>query len=113
MITCKRTFLYKFNLKATDTIPNWIGVAKLCEHAEQCPQLKYLSKSQLDLFKALQSCDLNKVLSFDWVLIYNSLKTFETLGLITYPEEIVSSVQLSKYTIKQLEKRTCNCKLVS
>ena len=111
MTNCKSTFLFKFNIKNTDNIPKVIGISQLCEHAQECPQLKYLSGNQLKLFKALQSCNMNAVLEFDWSLLYNSLQTFETLGLITYPETIVSSDQLKEYTIQTLPKRYCNCRL--
>ena len=48
----------------------------------------------------------------EWVLVYQTLQTFEALGLITIPEQIVSSYQLEQYTIKILPERTCSCRLV-
>ena len=89
-----------------------IGVRPMCEHADACPNLQYLSKAQLNLFKALQACDMKAVLSMDWVLIYRTLQTFEILGLITIPEQIDSCKQLQQYTIKVLPERTCSCRLV-
>lgn len=112
MTSCKSTFLFKLNLEDTNNVPKVIGVAQLCEHAQECPQLKHLSDNQLNLFKALQSCDMSTVLKFDWSLLYNSLQTFETLGLITYSETIVSSDQLKEYSLQILQKRYCNCNLI-
>ena len=107
------TFGYKFKIQVKDgqDMPKWIGVRPMCEHADTCPSLSYLGKEQLKLFKALQSCDMKTVLNTDWVLVYQTLQTFETLGLITIPEQIVSSYQLEQYTIKILPERTCSCKL--
>ena len=110
------TFGHKFKIQYDENtdkaiLPKWIGVRPICEHADACPSLSYLSEAQLKLFKALQSCDMKAVLSTDWVLVYQTLQTFETLGLITIPEQIVSSYQLKQYTIKILPERTCSCKL--
>jgi len=111
------TFGHKFKIQYDENtgkaiLPKWIGVRPMCEHADACPSLKYLSKGQLKLFKALQACDMRTVLSTDWILVYQTLQTFETLGLITIPEQIVSSYQLEQYTIKILPERTCSCRLV-
>lgn len=107
------TFGHKFKIQVKDgqDLPKWIGVRPMCEHADSCPSLDYLSKAQLKLFKALQACDMKAVLNTDWVLVYQTLQTFETLGLITIPEQIVSGYQLEQYTIKILPERTCSCKL--
>ena len=111
------TFGHKFKIHYDEDtgkaiLPKWIGVRPMCEHADACPSLNYLSKGQLKLFKALQACDMKAVLSMDWILVYQTLQTFETLGLITIPEQIVSSYQLEQYTIKILPERTCSCRLV-
>ena len=110
-------FRHKFKIPYDEStgkavLPKWIGVRPICEHADACPSLKYLSKAQLKLFKALQACDMKTVLNTDWFLVYQTLQTFETLGLITIPEQIESSYQLEQYTIKILPERTCSCKLV-
>ena len=111
------TFRHKFKIQYDENtgkavLPKWIGVRPMCEHADACPSLRYLSEAQLRLFKALQACDMKAVLSMEWVLIYQTLQTFETLGLITIPERIESGKQLEQYTIKILPERTCSCKLV-
>ena len=107
------TYRGKMKIKYDDeTEPDTIGVRTLCKYAYKCPSLQYLSEQQLKLWKALQNCDMQEVLKFDWVIIYQTLKTFETLGLITYPCEIVSSYQLSKMKL-QLIDRTCSCKLMN
>lgn len=87
-----------------------IGVRTLCKHADKCPSLTYLGKQQLKLWQALQECDMQAVLNMDWVMVYQTLKTFKTLGLITYPCEIVSSYQLKQMKLKLID-RTCDCKL--
>ena len=89
-----------------------IGIRTLCEHADKCPSLMYLSKQQLKLWQALQACDMQAVLNMDWVMVYQTLKTFKTLGLITYPCEIVSSYQLKQMKLKLID-RTCSCRLVN
>ena len=111
------TWGHKFKIQNDENtgkavLPKWIGVRPMCEHADACPSLRYLSKAQLRLFKALQACDMKAVLSMEWVLIYQTLQTFETLGLITIPERIESGKQLEQYTIKILPERTCSCRLV-
>lgn len=93
-----------------DTEHSIIGIRTLCEHADKCPLLMYLGKQQLKLWQTLQACDMQAVLSMDWVMVYQTLKTFETLGLITYPCEIVSSYQLEQMKLKLID-RTCNCRL--
>lgn len=90
--------------------PEIIGVRTLCEHADKCPSLAYLSKQQLKLWQALQECNMQAVLNMDWTMVYQTLKTFETLGLITYPCEIVSSYQLKQMKLKLID-RTCSCRL--
>lgn len=110
-------FGHKFKIQYDENtgkavLPKWIGVRPLCEHADACPSLQYLSKAQLNLFKALQACNMEAVLRTNWVLIYRSLQTFETLGLITIPERIESCEQLKQYTIKILPERTCSCRLI-
>lgn len=111
------TFKHKFKIQYDENTdkaisPKWIGVRPMCEHADACPSLNYLSKAQLKLFKALQACDMKAILNTDWVLVYQTLQTFETLGLITISGQIVSSYQLEQYTIKVLPERTCSCKLI-
>lgn len=104
-------FNKKIRIKYNDgTEPSVIGVRTLCENTDTCPLLACLSKQQLKLWKALRACDMQAVLSMDWVTVYQTLKTFETLGLITSPYEIVSSYQLNKMKLKLVDK-TCNCKL--
>lgn len=90
--------------------PSVIGIRTLCEHADKCPLLAHLSKQQLKLWQALQACDIQAVLSMNWVMVYQTLKAFETLGLIIYPCEIVSSYQLKQMKLK-LINRTCGCRL--
>ena len=89
--------------------PKCIGVRPMCEHADACPSLQYLSKAQLRLFKALQSCDMKAVLSMEWVLIYQTLQTFETLGLINIIEGSESCKQLEHYTTKIIPERISAC----
>lgn len=112
------TFRQKFKIYYDEDtgkaiLPKWIGVRPMCEYADSCPSLNYLSKTQLKLFKALQACDLKAVLNMDWIMVYQTLQTFEALGLITLPEKIVSSYQLEQYKIKILPERTCSCKLLA
>ena len=105
------TYRGKMKIKYDDgTEPSVIGIRTLCEHADKCPSLAYLSKQKLKLWQALQACDMKAVLSMDWVMVYQTLKTFETLGLITYPCEIVSSYQLKQMKLKLID-RTCSCRL--
>ena len=107
------TYRGKMKIKYDDgTEPSVIGVRTLCEHADKCPSLTYLGKQQLKLWQALQACDMQAVLSMDWVMVYQTLKTFKTLGLITYPCEIVSSYQLKQMKLKLID-RTRSCRLVN
>ena len=107
------TYRGKMKIKYDDgTEPSIIGVRTLCEHADKCPSLAYLGKQQLKLWQALQACDMQAVLNMDWVMVYQTLKTFETLGLITYPCEIVSSYQLKQMKLKLID-RTCSCRLAN
>ena len=107
----KDTFIFKFNLPENiENLPQWLGVAPLCEHVEKCPKIQYLSNTQLKLLKALQTNDMETIKSIEWVITYNSLKTFETLGLITIPHEINSLYELEQFKIKPLKKSFCSCK---
>lgn len=104
-------FNKKMRMKYDDgTEQSIIKVRTLCEYTDKCPLLACLSKRQLKLWKALQACNMQAVLSMDWIMVYQTLKTFETLGLITSPCEIVLSYQLKKMKLKLVDK-TCNCKL--
>ena len=87
-----------------------IEIKTLCGHTDKCPLLACLGKRQLKLWEALHECNMQAVLSMEWIMVYQTLKTFETLGLITSPCEIISSYQLNKMKLKLVNK-TCNCNL--
>ena len=107
----KDTFIFKFGLPENmESLPQWLGVVPLCKHVKKCPKIQYLSDAQLKLLKALQTNDMETIKSIAWVITYNSLKTFETLGLITMPHEIYSLNELEQFEIKLLKKSFCSCK---
>ena len=109
----KDTFIFKFGLPENiEKLPQWLGVAPLCKHVEKCPKIQYLSNTQLKLLKALQANDMKTIKNIAWVTTYNSLKTFETLGLITIPHEIYSFNELEQFEIKLLKKSFCSCKFL-
>ena len=106
----KDTFIFKFGLPENmENLPQWLGVTIHCY--EQCPKIQYLGTTQLKLLKALQGNDMETIKSIDWTITYNSLKTFETLGLITMPYEIYSLNELEQFEIRPLKKSFCSCKL--
>ena len=103
------TYKGKTKIKYDDgTEPSVIDVKTLCEHTDKCPLLACLGKQQLKLWQALRACDMQTILSMDWIIVYQALKTFEVLGLIICHCEIVSYYQLSKIKLKLVDK-TCNC----
>ena len=75
------TYRGKMKIKYDDgTEPSIIGIRTLCEHADKCPSLAYLSKQQLKLWQASILFLLCLIISNDFCRdILLSSKTFKSI----------------------------------